>query len=76
VAGIPSSTASVASVPKIWSRGHLKEYGIVSPNGPVRVGRLAQALERPESAVPGAVIALCQMLLEHIATLSIRACGV
>jgi transposase len=30
-------------------RGHLAEYGVIAPNGPVHVARLAQALEEPES---------------------------
>jgi transposase len=51
-------------------RGHLAEYGVVAPNGPVHVGRLAQALDDPDSRVPASVIRLCQMLIAHIATLA------
>ncbi len=51
-------------------RGHMAEYGVVAPNGPVHVARLVEALEVPDSGLPPPVIALCQMLFAHIASLS------
>ena len=51
-------------------RGHMAEYGVVAPAGPVHVERLAEALQDPASGLPAPVIALCQMLLAHIATLA------
>jgi transposase len=51
-------------------RGHMAEYGVVAPNGPVHVARLVEALEVPDSGLPAPVIALCQMLFAHIASLS------
>ena len=51
-------------------RGHLAEYGVVAPNGPAHVGRLAQALEGPNSRLPAPVVALCQMLHARIAALA------
>lgn len=51
-------------------RGHLAEYGVIAPNGPVHVARLAQALEEPESQLPSSVVAICRMLLAHVGSLS------
>jgi transposase len=48
----------------------MAEYGVVAPNGPVHVARLVEALEAPDSGLPAPVIALCQMLFAHIASLS------
>jgi transposase len=48
-------------------RGHMAEFGVVAPNGPVHVARLAHALEDPTAALPAAVISLCRMLLSQIA---------
>ena len=47
-------------------RGHLAEYGVIAPNGPVHVARLAQALEEPKSQLPSSVVAICRMLLAHV----------
>jgi transposase len=50
-------------------RGHMAEYGVVAPNGPVHIERLAEALQ-DGGGLPAPVVALSQMLLAHIATLS------
>ena len=50
-------------------RGHLAEYGIIAPNGPVHVAALAEALTGPDAAVPQPVVSLGRMLLAHIAAL-------
>jgi len=36
-------------------RGHLAEFGVVAPQGPTHVTRLAQAQEDPGSALPSRV---------------------
>ena len=36
-------------------RGHLAEFGVIAPQGPAHVGRLASALEGPASGLPEAV---------------------
>ena len=51
-------------------RGHMAEYGIVAPNGPVHVERLAAATQDPESGLPVSILGVCRLLLQHIATLS------
>ncbi len=52
-------------------RGHLAEYGVIAPNGPAHVARLAQALEEePEGRLLPVVVAICQMLLAHVGSLS------
>lgn len=53
-------------------RAHMAEYGIVASNGPVHVGRLAQALDDTEGGLPAAVIGLCRMLFANIAMLAER----
>jgi transposase len=50
-------------------RGHMAEYGVVAPNGPVHIERLAEALQ-DGGGLPAPVVALSQMLLAHIAALS------
>lgn len=50
-------------------RGHLAEYGIIAPNGPVHIRRLAVAIDDRKTFLPPAVIALCRMLLAHISSL-------
>ena len=47
-------------------RGHLAEFGVVAPQGPAHVGRLAWALEDPDSGLPEAVRELGSVLLERI----------
>jgi transposase len=51
-------------------RGHMAEYGVIAPNGPVHVARLAQVLDEPEARLPPPVVAICRMLLAHVGSLS------
>ena len=50
-------------------RGHLAEFGVVAPQGPAHVSRLASTLDDPGSSLPGAVRRLGDLLLERIAGL-------
>ena len=45
-------------------RGHLAEFGIIAPQGPVRVERLASALGDQDRGLPAAVSKLANLLLE------------
>ena len=56
-------------------RGHLAEFGVVAPQGPAHVGRLASALEGPASGLPEAVRELGGLLLEQIAGLDAKIAG-
>ena len=56
-------------------RGHLAEFGVIAPQGPAHVGRLASALEDPGSGLPGAVRALGGVLLGQIADLDAKIGG-
>ena len=47
-------------------RGHLAEFGVVAPKGPAHVGRLAAALEDPESGLPESVRELGSVLIDQI----------
>ena len=47
-------------------RGHLAEFGVVAPKGPVHIHRLASALENQVSDLPEAVCALGGLLFEQI----------
>ena len=47
-------------------RGHLAEFGVVAPKGPVHIDRLASALEVQVSDLPEAVCALGGLLFEQI----------
>ena len=47
-------------------RGHLAEFGVVAPKGPVHIRRLASALEDQVSDLPEAVCALGGLLFEQI----------
>ena len=47
-------------------RGHLAEFGVVAPQGPAHVRRLALALEDPGSGLPEPVRELGGVLLEQI----------
>ena len=47
-------------------RGHLAEYGVVAPQGSAHLGRLAAALEDPESGLPDLVRDLGSVLLDQI----------
>ena len=48
-------------------RGHRAECGVVAPQGPAHVDRLASALEDPDSCVPDAVRELGSLLFEQVA---------
>ena len=48
-------------------RGHLAEFGVIAPQGPAHVSRLASALEDPCSGLPEQVRELAGLLLEQIA---------
>ncbi len=50
-------------------RGHLAEFGVVAPQGPAHVGRLASALEDPDLDMPDAVRERAGLLLNQIAGL-------
>ena len=50
-------------------RGHLAEYGVISPKGIVYLRRLQNMVEMPDNGLPGAVIALAGDLLKQIAEL-------
>ena len=47
-------------------RGHLAEYGVVAPQGTAHMGRLAAALEDPESGLAEKVRELGSVLLDQI----------
>ncbi len=49
--------------------GHLAEFGVIAPQGPVHVHRLALALEAPEPELPEKVREMGRLLLERIADL-------
>jgi transposase len=51
-------------------RGHMAEYGVVAPNGPVHVARLVDAMHDPESGLPASILGVCRLLLDHITTLT------
>ena len=50
-------------------RGHLAEFGVVAPKGPVHVRRLALAIADPQTRLPAKVRELGGLLLEQIAGL-------
>jgi len=50
-------------------RGHLTEFGIVAPQGPAHVRRLALAIKDAQAALPEAVRRLGRFLLDRIAGL-------
>ena len=47
-------------------RGHLAEFGVVAPKGPRKFGRLASALEDPESRLPESVRELGGVPIDQI----------
>ena len=51
-------------------RGHLAEFGVVAPQGPVGLTRLAAAVRGAESGLPVAVRELGEVFLEQIAGLN------
>ena len=50
-------------------RGHLAEFGVIAPQGPVHVHRLALAIEAPGPGLPDTVREMGRLLLERIADL-------
>ena len=56
-------------------RGHLAEFGVIAPQGPAHVTRLASALEDPGSGLPELARELGGLLLEQIAGLSEKIVG-
>ena len=56
-------------------RGHLAEFGVVAPKGPVHVGRLARAIGDASADLPEAVRELGGLLLGQIAGLSEKIAG-
>ncbi len=56
-------------------RGHLAEYGVTAPQGPAHVGRLARAVEDPDSGLPEPVRELGGLLLAQIAELEEKIAG-
>ena len=56
-------------------RRHLAEFGVVAPQGPAPVSRLASALEDPGSGLPELVRELGGLLLEQIAGLNEKIVG-
>jgi transposase len=53
-------------------RGHLAEFGVVAPQGPARIDRLAQALGDETVLLPETVRDLAQLLLDQIAALGAK----
>lgn len=51
-------------------RGHLAEYGLITPSGTVHLNRLPAKIRNPETALPEAVINHAQLLLDHIEMLA------
>ncbi len=56
-------------------RGHLAEYGVIAPQGPAHVGRLAWAVENPDSGLPEPVRELGGLLLAQIAEIEAKIAG-
>ena len=56
-------------------RGHLAEFGVVAPQGPAHVDRLASALQGPGSGLPGSVRELGALLLDRIEDLDAKIDG-
>ena len=50
-------------------RGHLAEFGVIAPKGPVHARRLALAIADPQTRLPAKVRELGGLLLEQIADL-------
>ena len=56
-------------------RGHFAEFGVVAPQGPAHVERLAEAIEDAESGLPGPVRELGALLVVQIAELNEKIAG-
>ena len=66
----PDSNHSVSGKP-----GGGSEYGVTGPQGPAHVGRLARAVEDPDSGLPEPVWELGVLLLAQIAELDVKIAG-
>ena len=64
------ASAPRRSTPSIDRGGHLAEFGVVAPKGPVHIDRLASALEDRDTGLPEAVRELGGLLFEQIAGLN------
>ena len=53
-------------------RGHLTEYGIVAPQGPVHIGKLDAAIHDTQNSIPDVAVELSQRFLEHIRVLTLQ----
>lgn len=53
-------------------RGHLAEFGAIAPKGRTNLERLRGIVDDAETSLPGPVVALAQMLLAQIDTLTER----
>ena len=53
-------------------RGHLAEFGVIAPQGPAHVARLASAIADPGSGLPEAVRELGEVLLGQLAGLKAK----
>ena len=53
-------------------RGHFAEFGVIAPQGPAHVERLAESIEDADSGLPGPVRELGALLLVQIADLDER----
>lgn len=53
-------------------RGHLAEFGIIAPQGPAHIGRLATQVDASESSLPEPVRVFCRLLLDGIKVLADR----
>ena len=56
-------------------RGHLAEFGVVAPQGPAHVDRLASALQDPGAGLPGSVRELGALLFDRIEDLDAKIDG-
>ena len=56
-------------------RGHLAEFGVVAPQGPAHIDRLASALQDPGSGLPGSVRELGALLFDRIEDLDAKIDG-
>ncbi len=53
-------------------RGHLAEFGIIAPQGPAHIGRLAAKVDASEGSLPEPVHVFCRLLLDGIKALADR----
>ena len=51
-------------------RGHLAEYGVIAPKGPVHLSKPEAALDDTAHNLPDIVIVLCRRFFQQILTLT------